>query len=140
MIRRILFSDAVFPVVHRSLDAYATRQRAIASNIANAATPGYQRMEVPFEAELRDALNGSMRVRGTETDPEHLRLGRRAVDELHAEIRRVDDRPLASGINNVDIDMEMAELADTTIRYQTMTHYMQRKVSMLRSAINGRGS
>ncbi|MAE69543.1 MAG: flagellar basal body rod protein FlgB [Gemmatimonadetes bacterium] len=138
MLRRILFSDKVFPVITRSMDAYATRQRAIASNMANIATPGYQRMKVPFEDDLRDALNTSGRMRGARDDSAHLPLGRSTVDELRPRIERADDRKLASGVNNVDIDREMAELADTNIRYQTMTHYMKTKIGMLRNSINGR--
>ncbi len=138
MLRRILFSDKVFPVVTTSMDAYATRQRAIASNMANVATPGYRRMEVPFEQELRDALNHTGHLRGATSESQHLPLGRSTIDDLHPHIRRADDRALASGVNNVDVDREMAELADTNIRYQTMTRYMKRKIGMLRSSITGR--
>jgi flagellar basal-body rod protein FlgB len=138
MIQRILFSDKVFPVVEASLDAYTTRQRAIASNMANVSTPGYRRMLVPFEDSLREALNTTTRLRGTMTNAAHRRLGRRRVDELQPEIVRADDRVLAEGENNIDIDLEMAELADTTIRYQATSRFMQRKFNMLRAAVSGR--
>ncbi len=138
MIQRILFSDKVFPVVNASLDAYTTRQRAIASNMANISTPGYRRMVVPFEDSLRDALNDTTRLRGTRTSAAHLPLGRRLVSELEPEIQRADDRVLAEGENNIDIDLEMAELADTTIRYQTTARFLQRKINMLRAAVSGR--
>ena len=40
-----------------ALDAYALRQKAIASNVANIDTPGYKRLEVPFESQLQKAQN-----------------------------------------------------------------------------------
>ncbi len=39
------------------LDAQAARQRAHTQNIANAETPGYQRVRVEFEELLQDRLN-----------------------------------------------------------------------------------
>ena len=77
-------------------------------------------------------------LRGARADTGHMALGRSSIEELRPRIERADDRELASGVNNVDIDREMAELADTSIRYRTMTHYMKSKIGMLRNSISGR--
>ena len=138
MLQRILFSDKVHPLLGKALDAYAMRQKTIAGNMANISTPGYQRMDVSFENELRDAVNHPQRLQGVETDSGHIRLRTSSLDDLRPRVQRTDDPVLDSGINNVNVDEEMAELANNTILYATMTNYMQRRVRMLRSAITGR--
>lgn len=49
-------SSRIMMAVERSLDGLTARQEAIASNLANANTPGYVTKEVPFEEALLAAL------------------------------------------------------------------------------------
>lgn len=53
-----LFNQPNYLAVKKMLDATVLRQQAIASNIANAETPNYKRLEVApsFQTELRQAL------------------------------------------------------------------------------------
>lgn len=101
----------------KSLDAYMARSRAISSNIANATTPGYQRREVRFEESLGKALSGS-NLKGARTDSKHLQLGGGSLSSLKHEVVRPYDPTLASGVNNVDIDKEMADLAQNQIAFK----------------------
>jgi hypothetical protein len=41
-----LFGKTEIPNLEKALDAYSLRHKAIASNIANATTPGYKKVEV----------------------------------------------------------------------------------------------
>ena len=48
--------DLTIQAVQTSLDGLAARQRIIATNVANAETPGYLSQNVNFEDSLRSAM------------------------------------------------------------------------------------
>jgi flagellar basal-body rod protein FlgB len=122
----------------RVLDAQAMRQRAHAQNIANAETPGYQRVVVDFEQQLKSTLaqSGSEALRIE--DARHMRgNGASAADEVRAQMHTEKIPADGSGINGVDIDAEMAEMAETQIRYLTSLELLKRRYANLKSAIRG---
>lgn len=122
----------------KSLDAQAMRQRAHAQNIANAETPGYQRMAVRFEEDLREALNSSA---GSllRSDSRHLGLGGAAgsIDELSPKPLREKPASDGPGVNGVNIDLEMAEMAETQLRYLASLELLKRRYQGLKTAIRG---
>lgn len=139
----MIFSQAISrhtsaPALWKSLDASAMRQKAIANNIANVNTPGYQRIEVEFESELRKALDPT-RLQGAMTQEGHMEIGRPSIDSLHPEAYRPEDPTLPGQINNVDIDMEMAKLAENQILYNAGVKLLTERGDAVRSAISGRG-
>ena len=109
------------------------RQRAHAQNIANAETPGYRRVVVDFEAELKEALSGSSGDIAR-TDPRHGQMSNPDISKLNPELRREPPDPNESGMNGVDIDHEMAE---TLLRYITAVELLQRRYDGLKSVIRG---
>jgi len=117
------------------LDAQAARQRAHTQNIANAETPGYQRVRVDFEDILRDKLDG--------TDQKLARSDQRHIgpsDELDGLTHRVEREPVPddpSGVNGVNIEEEMAEMAETQIRYLAALELLKRRYDGMKSAITG---
>ena len=125
------------PAVRASLDASAMRLKAIANNIANVNTPGYQRIEVSFENELRKALDPQV-LQGARTDGGHMDIGRPDIGKLKPEAYRPNDPTLPGQVNNVDIDMEMAKLAENQILFQAGVKFMSERTAVLRSAIMGR--
>lgn len=125
------------PAVRASLDASAMRLKAIANNIANVNTPGYQRIEVSFENELRKALDPKV-LQGARTDAEHMDIGRGDIGKLKPQAYRPNDPTLPGQVNNVDIDMEMAKLAENQILFQAGVKFMSERSAVLRSAIMGR--
>jgi flagellar basal-body rod protein FlgB len=137
MLGETVFNRSSIPVLAKSLDASMLRQRAIANNIANATTPGYQRIEVTFEDELRKALDNT-KIRGMRTDDKHLELGKRDVSSLQPKVEKPNDPTLASGVNNVDIDMEMAKLAENQILYNFAAKFLRGKFSKLNAAIQAK--
>jgi flagellar basal-body rod protein FlgB len=50
--------DPIDKILSRALDTSMAKQSAIASNIANVDTPGYQRQDVNFENEMEKILMG----------------------------------------------------------------------------------
>jgi flagellar basal-body rod protein FlgB len=119
------------------MDTAMLRGRVIANNIANVNTPGYRRVEVAFEEELRSALDRT-KLKGTRTDEKHLAMGRKDLSGVNAEAYHPYDPTLPSGVNNVDIDMEMAKLAETQITYNYAVRFGQGVFKKLNAAIQGK--
>lgn len=103
------------------LDVAALRQEVIASNLANASTPNFQRREVRFEDVFRDALAGQGDVDSVRPEVE--------VDETPSQ--RLDG-------NNVTREQELADLSANALRYELLTRAGTIKLGILRSAIEGR--
>lgn len=121
----------------KSLDAATLRNRVIANNIANTNTPGYQRVEVRFEEELRHALERT-RLKGSRTDGRHLAIGRKDISRVDAQAYRPIDHTLPSGVNNVDIDNEMAKLAENQILYNFSIKALQGTYRKMNAAIQAK--
>ena len=116
MILKSILSQTPLDVVSKSLDANMLRSRVIADNVANVNTPGFKRTDVSFEDQLREAVDRS-NLRGTTTNERHLELGRPRIQDVEADAYHPIDGTLPSGVNNVDIDSEMAKLAETQLSY-----------------------
>jgi len=133
---QFILKNTNIPLLHKSLDAYTLRQRAIAGNIANVSTPGYRRREVSFEEDLKKALD-KRSIKGMTTNKMHIPLGRKPIEKIHPEIIIPDDKSLASGLNNVNIDKEMAEQAKNSIRFSYSSRLTNMAFTKLRSSIRG---
>lgn len=122
----------------KGLEAWALRQRAHAHNIANAETPGYRRVVVDFEAKLMETLQhyeGQL----TQTDPQHLPGDLSDLQNLEPQVGREPIDPNGNGINGVDMDREMAEMAETQLRYMTGVELLKRRYEGLKAVIRGSG-
>jgi flagellar basal-body rod protein FlgB len=105
-----------------ALDAAGMRQQAIAQNIANANTPGYQRIGVSFESRL-DTLRQSIRQGQT---PSLAGL---------ADYRPVFETAGPPG-EAVALDTEMAALSENTLHHQALLKALNKHFALLGSAIN----
>lgn len=113
------------------------RLKLIASNLANADTPGYRARDIDFNAALQAA--GQARQAGqsphAETHPDHLSLG--AIDGLHAfETVRLSAQPSLDG-NTVDPDAERAAYGRAALEYRASLNFLESKVRTLLTAITG---
>ena len=133
--------DPVMNAVQTALRGLSMRQQAIGNNIANVDTPGFKGTDVAFEAELKRAMGGSGPGGGiglalATTDSGHMagRLGgiTQAVAPQEVEL---PGSQLRNDGNNVDVDREMARLAETSITYNALVQAMNMKLAGLRSAI-----
>ncbi len=140
MLKVFLFNRTKIPLLEKALDAYSLRQRVLASNIANITTIGYKRMDVNFEEELRKSLSDEF-IKGVRTNERHFQIGAKEINEVRAEIVQdepaFNSDPLASGVNNVDIDYEMVELAKNQIRYKLAVKLIGESFRGIQKAIKG---
>jgi flagellar basal-body rod protein FlgB len=137
MLDKILFDQTNIPTLLKSLDATMLRARTIANNVANVNTPGYQRLEVSFEEELRRSLDNN-RLKGTRTQEGHMALGAKNVSKINPQVERPIDPTLPSGVNNVDIDSEMAKMAENQILYNFSSKMLITSLRKINSAIQAK--
>lgn len=135
-LKEAMFAKTPIPVVEKSLDAAMLRSRAIANNLANLTTPGYQRIEVAFENKLKEAMDVK-RMAGTADKPGHMPLGRPGLSQVHPVAYRSQDPTLPGEVNNVDVDMEAAKLAENKLLYLFGIKFIQVLKGNIHAAIAG---
>lgn len=136
----------------KALVLRAERQRIIASNIANADTPGYAARDLDFKAAMNDA-SGSGRTMPMATangsgqgsnglvtaHARHIRLPGLAggtVGTTSNLAYTTQSQPTADS-NSVDLDRERANFADNSVRYEATLRFINGRAKTLLSAIQG---
>jgi flagellar basal-body rod protein FlgB len=132
-----IFDKTRIPLLSKALDVYGLRQRVISNNLSNISTPGFKRSEVTFEQIFRQTLE-KPKLTGRLTRPDHIPIGAPEKRPLVPGITTPNDPVLHSGVNNVDIDQEMAELAKNQIRYSFATRLIRGNFTAIKSSITGR--
>lgn len=120
-----LFSNENYQAARQLIDASTLRHQAIASNIANAETPGYKRVDISpdFTAELRRAV-------------EH---GELHTSNLKPELTQdATAKSLRADGNNIEIEKELLELARNNTEHGFLTQVVSSNLRSLRVAITGR--
>lgn len=129
-----IFNKTKVPVLKAALDVTQLRQRVISNNIANVGTKGFRRQDVRFEDYLESFVRKPA-VEGQRTDERHMAVPG-AVDS--PEVYEVKTGLNDSGLNNVDIDMEMADLAENHLFFNVSQRLISGQFSGLRKSISGR--
>ena len=137
MLEKIFDSHSQY-LLNKGLDAASVRNKVIADNIANVDTPGFKRREVIFEENIQKVLeknNNSVKLRTT--DSRHMQI-KEKDNRIEPEIRTLKELSYRNDGNNVDIDVEMAELAKNTIKYNALIAQLSKEFAKIKLAINGR--
>jgi flagellar basal-body rod protein FlgB len=99
----------------------AERQRMIASNIANADTPGYVAREFDFGKALREATSQPSGSDASRRSGAMLRYAMPAQTNLDG--------------NSVDMDRERASFADNTVKYESTLRFINGSVRTMLDAM-----
>ncbi len=123
-----------------ALDVSSARHTAISRNVANANTPGYKAIDVDFGETLRRSIAslstaGSLGVKATRRGhfQPHASGGQSSPPVMSSDPAGVSMR--VDG-NSVDMDLEMAKMAENVILYNTASHILASKFGMLRYVIS----
>ena len=119
----------------QALTLRSERQRLIASNIANADTPGYVAREMNFSAALRDATAGSMSPTMAATQTAH--LGGLPGRPFGTHLSYATAAQTNLDRNTVDMDRERASFADNSVKYEATLRFINGSVRTTLSAITG---
>jgi flagellar basal-body rod protein FlgB len=103
--------DAIAGQIERYMDMLSARQKLVATNIANADTPGYQTQDLDFQTEFLNATGGEAR----------------AVS--------VPDLQVKNDGNNVSLDREARLLSENALRFQVASQLMKSQIRIVRSAV-----
>ena len=126
---------------------FRSRQRVIASNIANADTPGYVSRDLNFRAALGDALDNSNSASrlsvSTSASPgngagngRHIPL-QSSTSSMGSELTyTTQSQPTMDG-NSVDLDQERANFVDNSVRYEATLRFINGSARTILSAIQG---
>jgi flagellar basal-body rod protein FlgB len=98
--------------LERYMDLLSARQKLVASNIANADTPGYRTEDIDFQFEFMSQVEGQKPV---------------AVEPAG-----LAEKPDG---NNVSIDREARLLAENAIRFNLAAALVRERLQMVRNAI-----
>ena len=124
----------------KALIARSARQATLASNIANADTPGYKARDVDFATALREATAtpqaGAPKAGApVATHAAHL-AGTLPAPSTGTMFEREAAQPGQDG-NSVDVDAERSRFADNALRYEAALRQLGAQLRILNAAITG---
>ena len=103
--------DPIAAHIERYMDLLSARQKLVASNIANADTPGYKTHDIDFQSEYQSAT-----------------AAQAAAIEVPGLKTKNDG-------NNVSVDREARLLSENALRFNLASGLMRSEIRMVRSAI-----
>lgn len=126
-----------FDFQQRALGLRAYRNEVLASNVANADTPQYKAVDFDFNQALAESTELQRRrsLEMSQTNSRHLHGNVHTVNGAELQYRQAV-QPSIDG-NTVDMDVERAKFTDNSLRYQTTTTFLNRRISGLSEAIKG---
>jgi flagellar basal-body rod protein FlgB len=122
--------------MEEAMDYSACRNRLLAQNVANVNTPNYKRLDVNFSTILDQTL-ATPQLPMTITNSRHIEGSLAAP--LAPSIIKDNSREERFDGNNVDVEYEMAKVAENSMFYQALTSSWKSQMSRLKMVIEGRG-
>lgn len=121
-------------VLTKALNLRTERHQILASNIANADTPGYKARDLDFSKAMHGALAGrGYGVGLARTSARHLDgSGNAAAAHLYY---RKETQSAVDG-NTVDMDVERAQISENALQYQILTRLISDRLQGMRTAIS----
>jgi flagellar basal-body rod protein FlgB len=110
--------DNVGASIEQYMNLVSARQKLVASNIANADTPGYQTKDVDFGSELANQMSG------LDSKPNVIDV---------SGLKNKNDG------NNVDVDREARMLADNALHFSVAENLAHGEINTIRTAIQEGG-
>ncbi|MEP3422247.1 MAG: flagellar basal body rod protein FlgB [Erythrobacter sp.] len=121
-------NEQIFGIHGAALELRSKRMGVLASNIANAATPGFKARDVDFNAALDARLAQGRSVTGTPN-------GAIAPGEPDLLYRR-PTMPSLDG-NTVELGREQVAFAENALAYSATLSFVQGKVNTINRALKG---
>jgi len=126
--------DKLFRFHQNAVNVRAFRQQLLASNIANADTPGYKARDIDFAAALREVTSGAANSVRTSSDRH---LGGTASQGGPASVLyRSAHQPSIDG-NTVDMDVERNRFAENAVHYDANLTFLNSQIKLMLAALQG---
>lgn len=129
-------SSKLMTLMEKSLDFRTQRHDLLASNVANKDTPGYSAQDLVFEKNLKKALHADEPGLLKTSHPLHMD-GNNTPPLDRVEAKRINSAAPFVGFdgNSVDLDREMAKIAENQLMYNATTQMISHHFKMLKTAI-----
>ena len=124
-------------LLSKVLDLRAEKAQVIASNIANAETPGFSPSEFTFEHDLANAIHKSKNLNLSTSNPAHFVLGPTNFNSVNGKISTVKDTTGIGDENGVNVDKEMLALSENELLYETAAQLLKKRIGLLKYVISG---
>ncbi len=129
--------DSSIQLLSKTLDLRAMNQQVIASNIANAETPGFSPSKLHFEDELRNAVGKSSEFTMTNSHPNHMPVGSKDIESVQGSITVKPDQTGIGDENGVSVDEEMMALSENELLYEAAAQLLKKKLGMIKYVVSG---
>ncbi len=121
--------DRTIQMIEDRLSLNSMNQKLISGNLANIDTPGYKTKELSFESTLRQSLEEQV-LQMVRSNDRHF-----APDDP---LEALENQEVIEG-GSVDLDTQMVNLTKNSIEYQHMVGMLNKKFTMLKTAITEGG-
>lgn len=128
-------SNPTMQAVQRALSALSARQQVISNNVANVETPRYTAREVRFEDALRGAMLPASGPGMLVSHAQHIRDVPPGLSTVRPNVV-LSAAPGRNDGNNVEMEREMAALAETQITFQALAQIMSKRIDGIRSVLS----
>ena len=120
-------------VLSSAADAAWTRNEILNNNIANVDTPGFKRQDTKFESLLQNEIARQGKTNST--------LDQKVADVDYTRLKPyvyTDNSQLSTRLdgNNVDIDVEEAELASNQLMYDGIIEGLNKEFERMKSVLS----
>lgn len=122
-------SDADYELIKSGIKASNVRAKTIANNMANINTKDYKKFNVVFEENLKKE-NSSSELELKRTRPDHIASSNLEGDNIS--IEQDKSTSMRSDGNNVDLDIEKANQAANTLKYNALITSINNKFNNLK--------
>ncbi len=129
-------SDNSLTAAKLALDGLTKRQEMIGNNLSNVDTPEYLAKKVNFESALQKQMGKSASLKMAKTHNAHMPTA--SSSNAVASVTQRQGGTLRADGNNVDIDVELMDLTETSLRFETLTTLINKKFGLLRDITSRR--
>lgn len=122
-------------LLEKALNVRLMQHDLLASDLANADTPGYKEKHLDFRATMASCVDGGGSLPLERTEPGHLAGG---DSPMGAQVRLVSDPgPQGADGNTVNADTELVRLGENGLLYNATVEALARDLAILKQSVEG---
>ncbi len=125
--------DNAFGIHEQALKIRSYRAELLASNMANADTPGFKARDIDFKQLLKGETVKQIQIKTTHQN--HISTATNGLSPAHLQYR-IPSQPSLDG-NTVDMQQEKSAFAANALEYQASLGFLNGKIKGLKQAIRG---
>jgi len=128
--------EKAFGIHQYTMPARAKRAEVLATNIANADTPGFKAQDIDFSGYLQKAMANQQGMSLSRTNEKHVAVTVKNREDLKF---RNPNQPDTGDGNSVDTQVERNLYVQNSIEYQASVNFLSGKIAGLKKALTGGG-